>query len=225
MNLQYSLNNAQGPELHLEEVVAESNPSLGNCPYTSGGGFSSYNPTPSYQLKEVQNYFDYIENKTALTPVPGFNRNGRGYPDVAVQGYYYLTLYGEEWRLASGTSASCPAVAGFISNLNAARMRIGKGSVGFVNPAIYAYSGKFTNDVIKGNNKCLMSGVCCTQGFTATPGWDPASGLGSLNYAKMEEVFILLGLRKEANTTATPTKSPTYSPTLYPSASQQEFQL
>ena len=174
--------------------------------------------------------------------MPGYNKGGRGFPDVAMQGYYYLTLFATELRLLSGTSASCPAVAGFISNLNAARMRIGKGSVGFLNPALYAYSGKFTNDVIEGNNRCLQSGVCCTQGFTATPGWDPASGLGSLNYGKMKEVFISLGnevpTNKPANNpttaksstfdptnmptstpTAKPTSNPTYSPSVNPSAS------
>ena len=31
-----------------------------------------------------------------------------------------------------------------------------------------------------------------TNGFTAVPGWDPLSGLGTPNYPKLLEVFISL---------------------------------
>ena len=153
--------------------------------------------------------------------MPGYNKKGRGIPDVAIQGFFYLVFNGKSMTLSSGTSAAAPAMAGMISNLNAARMRIGKGSVGFINPALYAYSNEFANDVTSGNNKCIQSGRCCKQGFYATPGWDPASGLGSLNYAKLEAVFLTLG--KEANAaasfpTAVPTNRPTNVPTMNPTS-------
>ena len=176
----------------MPEVVAQSN--IGTCPYTSGGGFSAYHPTPLYQLEHVKNYLALVTNNTALRPVPGYNAAGRGYPDVTMQGYYYVTLSGGQLYLSSGTSASCPAMAGLISTLNAARMRIGKGAVGFLHPALYKHAYKFTNDVVGGNNKCTQNGlICCSQGFYATPGWDPTSGLGSINYGKMEAVFMALG--------------------------------
>ena len=180
----------------MPEVVAQSN--IGTCPYTSGGGFSNRSPTPLYQLEHVKNYLALVTNDTALRPVPGYNRAGRGYPDVTMQGYYYVIVSGQDLWLASGTSASCPAMAGLFSTLNAARMRIGKGSVGFVHPALYKHASKFTKDVVGGNTKCTQnSQICCSQGFYATPGWDPASGLGSINYGKMEAVFLPLG--KELN--------------------------
>ena len=72
-------------------------------------------------------------------------------------------------------------------------MKLGKGSVGFINPALYAYSSNFTTDIISGSVKYTVSGASCSQGFYATPGWDPASGLGSLNYCNMEVVFKSLG--------------------------------
>ena len=212
----------------MPEVVAQSN--LGTCPYTSGGGFSTYHPTPLYQLENVKNYLALVVNDVALRPAPGYNGAGRGYPDITIQGYYYVTVSGPQFYLSSGTSASSPAMAAIFSNLNAARMRIGKGAVGFVHPALYKYATKFTNDVVGGNNKCTQnSQICCTEGFHATPGWDPASGLGSINYGKMEAVFMALG--KEANaltpfpsstpTTAYPsiyaTARPTAAPTLLPS--------
>lgn len=34
--------------------------------------------------------------------------------------------------------------------------------------------------------------ACCKEGFTASPGWDPASGIGSLDYAKMSRYFMNL---------------------------------
>ena len=156
-----------------------------------------------------------------MAPLSGYNKNGRGYPDVVLQGFNYIVYYGLNVHLAGGTSATSPAVAGMISNLNAARMRIGKGSVGFIHPALYANSGKFTNDVTSGNNKCLQSKLCCKQGFYATPGWDPTSGLGSLNYGKMEAVFLSLGTEANAAAsfpTAVPTNRPTGKPSVNPTA-------
>ena len=102
--------------------------------------------------------------------MPGYNHKGRGYPDVTLQGFYYVNYVGTEIYLSGGTSASTPSVAGMISNINAARMRIGKGSVGFIHPALYAHSGEFANDVTSGNIKCVQSGKCCNEGFYAAPG-------------------------------------------------------
>ena len=199
----------------MPEVVAQSN--LTTCPYTSGGGFSTYYPTPLYQSENVKNYLALVNNDTALRPAPGYNGAGRGYPDVTIQGYYYVKLSGAQLYLSSGTSATCPAMAGILSTLNAARMRIGKGAVGVVHPALYKHASKFVNDVVGGNNKCTQNSlICCSQGFYATPGWDPASGLGSINYGKMEAVFLALG--QEANALA-PSSAPTTAyPSIYPTA-------
>ena len=88
----------------MPEVVAQSN--IGTCPYTSGGGFSTYYPTPLYQLTNVKNYLALVTNDAALRPVPGYNSAGRGHPDITMQGYYYVTLSGSQLWLSSGTSAS-----------------------------------------------------------------------------------------------------------------------
>jgi hypothetical protein len=106
----------------------------------------------------------------------------------------------------SGTSASCPAIAGFISNINAARIAAGKGSLGFLNPAIYAYGSSFTNDITSGSIFCVADGTCCPQGFYAAPGWDPTTGFGSVNYGKMASVLVGLG------STIVPTSSPVVAP-------------
>ena len=123
-------------------------------------------------------------------------------------------MYGGSFAGMAGTSASCPVVAGFISNINAARMAIGKGAVGWINPALYAHSASFVNDIVTGDNKCSATAPCCPHGFTAVTGWDPASGLGSVNYAKMQAKFVSLGGTNAM--TATPTAMPTALPSAIP---------
>ena len=176
---------------------------------------------PSYQSKHVGDYFSWVRNNTQFTPVPGYAVGTRGFPDITLQGFFYLTKTGVDLWLSSGTSATAPAVAGFLSNLNAARMKLGKGSLGWVHPALYANYKKFTNDITSGDIKCTQTAICCSSGFYASPGWDPASGLGSLNYGNMEALFKSLG--KETNgalyyPSYSPTVSPTRSPTRIPTS-------
>lgn len=116
----------------------------------------------------------------------------------------------------SGTSASAPVAAAAFSNINAARMAIGKGSLGWVNPALYVHAASFVNDIVTGNNTCSATAPCCPHGFHATEGWDPATGLGTINYGKMEATFLALGAVVN-KATGTPTPSPsTIKPTMEP---------
>jgi tripeptidyl-peptidase-1 len=96
----------------------------------------------------------------------------------------------------SGTSASAPVFAGFLSLINAERFALGEPAVGFVNPALYAgsTSSNFVKDITSGLNNCVVSSYtpCCTQGFYAAVGWDPATGLGSVDFTKMAAYFMAL---------------------------------
>ena len=196
----------QGPESGKPEVVCQGNISA----ITSGGGFSNYYNTPSFQLSAVSNYF--VTAKAAgNTPAPGFYLGGRGYPDISLAGFNYLTRIGGFYYLVSGTSASTPSFAGFISNVNSERLKVNKSSIGWLNPSLYSYHDLFTNDVTSGNNLCVATGVCCPSGFYATKGWDPTTGLGSINYQKFHLKLSSLG--KTQNLTNYPTMSPTSYPT------------
>ena len=187
---------------------------------TSGGGFSTVYPQPKWQASAVSNYFTEAA-AAGETPIPGFNRSGRAYPDISAMGVNFLVMYGGSWIGMAGTSASCPVVAGFISNINAARMAVGKGPVGWVTPAMYKHADLFVNDIVTGNNKCSATAPCCPHGYTAAPGWDPASGLGSINYGKMQDTFVNLG---EVNAmTDPPTQRPTSAPTFAPTAIPTRF--
>jgi tripeptidyl-peptidase I len=87
---------------------------------------------------------------------------------------------------ACGTSASTPIVAGMVSRLNEARRRAGKGPLGFLNPLLYAHPGAF-HDATEGSNA-----GCGTGGFSCGVGWDPVTGLGTPNVAKLEQIVLAL---------------------------------
>merc|ERR1712169_79987 len=80
----------------------------------------------------------------------------------------------------SGTSASCPVVAGLFARINAARAAESKPNMGFLNPFIYQNPQAF-NDVTLGK----ITGANGIVGFSALEGWDAATGMGTPNFPKM----------------------------------------
>jgi hypothetical protein len=93
--------------------------------------------------------------------------------------------------VAGGTSFTVPIFAGMVAMINQATNSTGQG---VVNPNLYAlatnpgtYASAF-HDVTTGNNACLAGTGYCTSAaantslYAATPGYDEASGLGSLDF-------------------------------------------
>jgi tripeptidyl-peptidase-1 len=74
---------------------------------TSGGGFSTYWPTPAWQKTHVTKYFKSL----STAPAAGYNPGGRGYPDVSFLGVTYNVYTAGELFLTFGTSASAPLFA------------------------------------------------------------------------------------------------------------------
>jgi tripeptidyl-peptidase-1 len=70
-----------------------------------------------------------------------------------------------------------------VTLINEQRLKAGKGPVGFINPVMYQNPQVF-NDITKGNNE-----GCDTKGFSAVPGWDPVTGLGTPRYPEMLKLF------------------------------------
>jgi tripeptidyl-peptidase-1 len=175
---------------------------------TSGGGFSTRYEVPTWQSKHMTDYFTSL-NFLKEHLEPGFNAKGRGYPDLAAAALNYEEIENGKVTLTAGTSASTPVVAGLISLANSARIKAGKGPLGFLNPMLYSLYKKFTNDITVGKNQCIAAAcwvdgycsvsLCCNEGFYALPGWDPITGLGSLNYTAFEDVVIKLGAPKDPN--------------------------
>ncbi len=120
-----------------------------------GGGFSNQFPLPSWQVS------------AKIKPPSG---GGRGVPDVAGDAdpeTGYNVLVDGEKLVIGGTSAVAPLWSGLIARLN---QSLGK-PVGFLQPALYGLpaGSQAFHDVTTGSNGA----------FSAGPGWDAASGLGS----------------------------------------------
>ncbi|KAJ7612696.1 family S53 protease-like protein [Roridomyces roridus] len=141
----------------------------------TGGGFSNYFPTPDYQTSAVSTFLQ--------TGIPAnfggtFNKSGRGYPDVAVQGWNFGIVDGGETGTVGGTSASSPTFAAIISLINDKLIAAGKPVLGFLNPFLYSTAQNAFNDITIGHN----AGFVCSASlvaFDAAVGWDPLTGWGS----------------------------------------------
>ncbi len=121
-----------------------------------GGRVSTILPGPTWQ------------NNAGL-PKPTTSTGGRGGPDVsgdADPSTGYTIRVDGQTQVIGGTSAVAPLWAGLIALANATN----KVSAGFINPALYATGAKKAfRDITQGNNPA----------FSAGPGWDACTGLGS----------------------------------------------
>jgi len=175
-----------------EEVTAMAP----NAAFTSGGGFSDIASRPDYQDSAVTAWM----NTQACRPADGkWASGGRAYPDISAVGENIYIVQGGDPQYNGGTSASTPIVSSVITLLNDWRLNHGKSPLGFLNPMLYqmaqAKPSAF-NDIVKGNNTCTGWGKgdpCCPNaGYCATPGWDPATGLGTPNFGEMLEYVMSL---------------------------------
>jgi len=141
----------------------------------SAGGFSNIFPIPSYQEKEVATYTSKLGS--AYTGL--YNTTGRGFPDVSAQGVKVAMAFQGGLVSVFGTSCSSPIFASVISLINDRLIAAGKPVLGFLNPFLYANS-KALFDITAGDNP-----GCNTNGFSATVGWDPATGLGTPSFSAL----------------------------------------
>ena len=147
-----------GATKFIPEVVA-TDASNG---FVSGGGFSYYFPRPAYQDAIVGAYVKSLGSQYKGL----YNQNGRGYPDIAAQGYHFATIWNGTLVPLDGTSASTPAAAAVISLVNDALIAAGKSPLGFLNPWLYSGGYKAFTDVTNGR-----SFGCGTEGFPAVKGY------------------------------------------------------
>jgi tripeptidyl-peptidase-1 len=186
----------QGPEASSAEVACSSSTS---GLITTGGGFSSVWSTPSYQKSFVASYLASSNSSGMMPPSSAYAANGRGYPDVALLGHNYYIIAGGQELIVSGTSASSPVFGAMITLINAKRIAAGKPSLGFLNPALYqlaASNPSIFNDITSGFTNCPASQTvpppCCQFGWPATQGWDATTGLGSVNFPKLQAALFAL---------------------------------
>ncbi len=128
----------------------------------TGGGVSQMFPLPTYQ------------DRAGVPPSPSGSA-GRGVPDVAGDADpttgYSVRVDGQN-TVIGGTSAVAPLWAALVARLNQA---LGA-PVGFANPLLYGAAAEATfHEITTGNN----------DGYSAGPGWNPCTGLGSPDGARL----------------------------------------
>jgi subtilase family serine protease len=140
----------------------------------TGGGFSTQYLRPFYQAFANHNAF-------------------RGVPDVAFNADVFggvlatCSACGDGpgvFFIFAGTSSGSPQWAAITALADQAAGH----RLGFLNPTLYVIGVAVTNynfafhDITSGNNAWDVTGV---SGFSASPGWDPTTGLGSPNSAHL----------------------------------------
>jgi uncharacterized protein (TIGR03437 family) len=154
-----------------------------NALWAGGGGASIYFPKPAWQ---------------AGPGVP--NDNARDLPDVALAASFnhdgFYVIRNGAAITTGGTSASAPVFAGILTLLNQYVVSNGTQSqpgLGNVNPALYRLAATTTgvfHDITVGSNivPCATGTLDCpngSMGFNAGPGYDLASGLGSVDVSRL----------------------------------------
>jgi subtilase family serine protease len=136
----------------------------------SGGGFSSFFATPTYQQTLPSAVQNQLNHRRAVPDIAGDADPATG-----------LAIYSSDsgWTLGGGTSASAPLWAAFMAIAN----QMAGQPLGFINPALYklaasnSYAQDF-HDITSGNNN-VDRGSVQVRGYRAVPGWDPVTGLGT----------------------------------------------
>jgi uncharacterized protein (TIGR03437 family) len=144
-----------------------------------GGGASNLFPKPFWQTG------------------PGVpNDNTRYVPDISLAASpnnagYQVFVYGALYSIG-GTSAGAPALAGVVALLNqylSSKSGLPKTGLGNINPTLYRLAQSAPNafhDITNGDNavRCALGTPNCVEGFVgyrAGPGYDLASGLGTID--------------------------------------------
>ena len=151
---------------------------------SSGGGFSNVFVQPPFQEKMVSAYL----SSASLPDQKYWNRTGRAYPDVSAlaggQNGYCVSVSGDDFNGFTGTSASTPVWSAVVALLNSIRLARGDTPLGFLNPVLYSNPSAFT-DIVSGSNDA-GTGI----GFNASKGYDPCTGLGTIDYNKLAGILL-----------------------------------
>lgn len=149
----------------------------------TGGGRSAYFAKPYWQTG------------------PGVPNDGaRDIPDISLSASAlhvpYLVLQGGTLTAVGGTSAGAPAFAGVVALLNQAlsgKSGAPQGGLGNINPSLYRMAQtkpSAFHDITDGDNRipCAQSSPECVDGlvgYSAGPGYDLVTGLGTINAAEL----------------------------------------
>ena len=160
-----------------------------NTGWGGGGGISTLFSVPIWQSGLT--YTPYNTSAGAGSPTSLTNR---GIPDISAPMNAYSMYFNGRVVLVGGTSAAAPIMAGMLARLKALT---GKAlSSETYNKLFYSNSGTFY-DIISGNNATEIA-----DGYSATVGWDAASGLGAPNGTSIYNAIIDASLSNLTITTS-----------------------
>lgn len=156
-----------------------------------GGGISQLFKTPFYQEFSLPN--GVKKELGGMRGLPDVSYNADCYNVILV----YVSYVGADnagYYGICGTSEGSPQWAGIVAVLNQYAGR----PLGFLNPALYALGGfgrfeSIGRDVTVGNNALLEVPGATAPGYSATRGWDLATGWGTPNLVELpKHAFELL---------------------------------
>jgi subtilase family serine protease len=158
--------------------------------YDSGGGYSQYEPEPSYQ-ESVQ--------QTGMRSVPDVAFDGD--PNTGVEVYSTDPISGEgSWQVFGGTSVGAPAWAGVIAIVDQGRALTSKSSLDGASetlPALYAAPSTSFNSVSSSTPGFPSGGGLPPGGFDPFGGYDYSSAYG---YGLSAGSFVTTSAGATANT-------------------------
>src|SRR6516162_7368065 len=159
----------------------------GPSPLAAGGGKSIFFARPPYQ-----NPVQKVVGRTRGVPDISMSAACNGSVDV------YMSFGGQPvgWYPTCGTSEASPLFAGIVALAD----QVAHHPLGLINPALYAMAAQHQPglvDVTSGSNSVSFSQgghEHTVHGFTAGPGYDLASGIGTVNAAAfVPELAALAG--------------------------------
>jgi kumamolisin len=157
---------------------------------SAGGGFSGHFGRPDYQNGAVSVNRRAVPDLSMLADVaPGYTIFCSANPPDCDPA--------NPWTTVGGTSAATPLLAGGFALVDQQLSAAGKEDLGLVNPLLYSLGSSSSaasvfSDVTVGSNDVFpfVGGLpalgCCDAG----PGFDEASGWGSLNIANFEQIAL-----------------------------------
>jgi subtilase family serine protease len=186
---------------YVPEVVWNEGSTLHDI-VAGGGGASSYFPRPAWQNSAPgipSGKFRLLPDIALQSSVdsPGFLVCSDDPNLIYSQGHISSCLQqpissNNPYTVAGGTSFAAPIFAGFVAILNQVEHTTGQGNI---NPILYNLASNPTSyaaifhDITSGTNACLPSVADCPAAgqseYAATPGYDEATGLGSVDFGKL----------------------------------------
>jgi subtilase family serine protease len=160
----------------LDETVWSPRPRTATCEnsWGSGGGLSSFFQRSNWQMGNGVLNNQYVNNNP---------NDGRQVPDVAAAADKMLMIYDNQWRYAGGTSAAAPIWATGFELINTGLISTTRyylaGPAILYNAANHSGNLQPFYNVDQGNNLY----------YTATPGWNFCTGLGTPNLSALYQVF------------------------------------